>query len=266
MRPGISALARVLIAALAAAGGSSQLALTARNDAAWHPSVRDHTARTQRTVTISQDTSVNVDTTTGSITITGSDRSDLEIEIVRTAPTTSEIDQLSASIDQGPTTLTVSAVQREGDRNPRLTAAITINAPRATRFTSVRTVDGRIRLTKLTGVIDAKSSNGDLVASELSGTIRLETTLGNLSLDRARLSDGGLIRLRAFQGGVKLQLDSVPPDARVLATTFNGRIRSKIPLDIKDKFGVRFGQTTLGRGEPVISIDVVTGDIEIGVK
>jgi DUF4097 and DUF4098 domain-containing protein YvlB len=226
-----------------------------------------HTARTQRSVPISQDTSVVVEATTGSITITGSDRSDLTVEIVRSAPSAAEIDQLAALIDQGAsTTLTISAVQREGARNPRLTSSITINAPRATRFTSVRIVDGRIRISKLTGAINAKSSNGDLVASELSGTIRLETTLGSLTLDRARLSESGLIRLRAFQGDLKLQLEEMPANARILATTFNGRISSKIPLAMKDGFGVRFGQATIGRGEPMISIDVVTGDIEISVK
>ena len=80
------------------------------------------------------------------------------------------------------------------------------------------------------------------------------------------MTPGGLIRLRAFQGDVALTLESTPPDARILATTFNGRITSDIPLNAKDQFGVRFAETTLGRGEPVISIDVVTGNIEIRVR
>ena len=69
--------------------------------------------------------------------------------------------------------------------------------------------------------------------------------------------------MRAFHGDVKLRLDPAPSDARILATTFNGKISSDIPVRSKDGFGVRFAEATLGKGEPVISIDVVTGDVLI---
>jgi DUF4097 and DUF4098 domain-containing protein YvlB len=262
----LPAAARLLLVTAALVAAEAWPTLTTVRVVRLDRSSPDHTRRTQRTLAIPPDTAVTVEVSTGSISITGSDRSDLDIEIARTAPNASQIEQISASIDEGPVAVTISAVQRTTPRNPRLTAAVTINAPRRTRFTSVRLVDGRVSVSKLTSVIDAKSSNGDLSASELSGTIRLETTLGSLTLERARLTDGGLIRLRAFQGDVKLQLDEAPADARILATTFNGQITSKIPLQMKDGFGVRFGQATLGRGEPMISIDVVTGDIEISVK
>jgi hypothetical protein len=45
----------------------------------------------------------------------------------------------------------------------------------------------------------------------------------------------------------------------------NGHISSDIPLTMKDKFGPRFGETTLGTGDPVMSADVVKGDIVIKV-
>ena len=49
------------------------------------------------------------------------------------------------------------------------------------------------------------------------------------------------------------------PSARLL----NGTIASDIPLTMKDTWGPRWGEATIGSGEPVISIDVVTGRIEI---
>ena len=52
-------------------------------------------------------------------------------------------------------------------------------------------------------------------------------------------------------------------DARVLALALNGTIKSSIPLTVKDKWGPRWGEATLGAGEPVISIDVITGAIVI---
>jgi hypothetical protein len=75
-----------------------------------------------------------------------------------------------------------------------------------------------------------------------------------------------MLRLRVFNGPIRVSFDRTPPDARILALTFNGSIASDIPLAMKDKFGPRFGEATLGAGEPVMSIDVVTGDITIRVR
>ena len=57
-----------------------------------------------------------------------------------------------------------------------------------------------------------------------------------------------------------------PVNGRILAVTYNGTITSDIPLAMKDKFGPRFGETTLGTGDPVMSIDVVKGSVAITVK
>ena len=54
-----------------------------------------------------------------------------------------------------------------------------------------------------------------------------------------------------------------PTDARILALALNGQITSSIPLTMRDTWGPRWGETTLGKGEPVISLDVVTGSIAI---
>jgi DUF4097 and DUF4098 domain-containing protein YvlB len=79
----------------------------------------------------------------------------------------------------------------------------------------------------------------------------------------ARLPPNGLLRLRSFNGDVRLTMAERPTDARILALALNGQIKSDIPLTTRDTWGPRWGETTLGKGEPVISIDVVTGMIEI---
>jgi hypothetical protein len=81
-----------------------------------------------------------------------------------------------------------------------------------------------------------------------------------------RLSPRGLLRLRAFNGDVRLTLAEPPRDARVMALALNGTIQSTIPLTTRETWGPRWGETTLGNGEPVISLDVVTGRIELRTK
>jgi DUF4097 and DUF4098 domain-containing protein YvlB len=80
-----------------------------------------------------------------------------------------------------------------------------------------------------------------------------------------RLVPDGLLRLRTFNGDVRLTLAERPTDARVLALALNGSIESNLTLTMKDTWGPRWGEATLGKGEPVISIDVITGTIDIKV-
>ncbi len=147
----------------------------------------------------------------------------------------------------------------------RCRTEVTLRVPRKARLTLVRVMEGQITVTGLHGSIDASIQRGPITASDVSGVVRLETGIGNVAADRALLSSEGLLRLRAFNGDVRLSLAQRPTDARVMALALNGTIASDIPLTMKDTWGPMFGEATLGKGHPVISIDVVTGKIEIRV-
>ena len=73
------------------------------------------------------------------------------------------------------------------------------------------------------------------------------------------------MRLRVFNGPLRVRFPHPPADARILALTLNGSIQSDIPLAMKDRIGPRFGESTLGSGDPVVSLDVVKGDISVVV-
>jgi hypothetical protein len=87
--------------------------------------------------------------------------------------------------------------------------------------------------------------------------------MGHIRLERATLSPGGLIRLRTFNGDVTLELAERPVNARVLALSMGGTITSDLPLTRQERWGPRWAETTIGTGEPLISLDVVNGDIEV---
>jgi len=73
------------------------------------------------------------------------------------------------------------------------------------------------------------------------------------------------MRLRVFNGPLRVRFARTPANARILALTFNGTITSDIPLTMRDQFGPRFGESTIGAGDPVVSMDVVKGDITVAV-
>ena len=216
-----------------------------------------------RTVALPPTRALTLDISIGSVRVEGSARTDALIEIVRHAPSAEALTRLPVEIIEEESDVRIRALQPDGGTDAALRTDVTLKVPRAALLRSIRIVEGKLTLQSLTGAITADVRRGPIDADDLSGIVRLETGIGSVTAKRTRLSPEGLLRLRAFNGDVLLTLDSRPTDARILALALNGTIASEIPLTRKETWGPRWAEATLGKGEPVISLDVVTGRIEI---
>ncbi|HEY7290736.1 MAG TPA: hypothetical protein VH583_12945 [Vicinamibacterales bacterium] len=225
----------------------------------------DASDRVARTLPLPPGRAVRVEATIADVTIVGSDRPDLAVEIMRRAPTSSDLARYPVVIDSSDDVVRIAAVQTNDGRDARLKTEMVIRAPSAARLDAVRVFEGRVRLSDLTAACDVDIQRGNIEANALSGRVRLESGVGSVALTDAALVAGGMLRLRTFNGPVRLQFARPPDNARILALTFNGVITSDIPLSLRDTFGPRFGETTIGTGDPVVSIDAVKGDIAISV-
>lgn len=223
----------------------------------------DVTDRRSYTIELPAGRPLSIELTIGDLRVVGESRSDALVEIVRRAPAQSQLANIPVVIDESETGVRIIGVQRDGETDPALKTDVTVRVPREASLTSLRVVEGRLRLTALSGEVNADLRRGSIEASNLEGTVRLETGIGDITADDFRLSRSGLIRLRAFNGDVRLTLAERPSDARIMALVLDGTIESQIPLTSRDEWGPRWGEATLGSGEPVISLDVVTGDIQI---
>ena len=221
------------------------------------------TERHAQTVSLPPAKTLSIEITIGSVKIEGSDRPDAEIIVERHAPAAAQLARIPLTINDTPERVIVRALQTENTTDPAFKADVTVRLPRAAAIDHVQVVEGRIAIEGFSGRISADIRRGPIDGKDLSGTLRLETGIGSVSVAGARLSENGLLRLRSFNGDVRLSLAARPVDARILALALNGQIKSDIPLTIRDTWGPRWGEATLGKGEPVISIDVVTGSIEI---
>jgi hypothetical protein len=227
----------------------------------------DAVDRVARTLALPSGRAVRVDATVADVTITGSDRSDVAVEIVRRAPSAADLAKYPVAIDTASSDLLrIGALQANDGRDARLKTEIALRVPSTAILQAVRVFEGRVKLSSLTAACDVDIRRGAIEASGVAGRIRLESGLGSVDLRDARLTAGGMMRLRTFNGPVRVRFARAPANARILAVTFNGTIASDIPLTMKDAFGPRFGETTIGSGEPVLSIDVVKGDIAISVE
>ena len=223
----------------------------------------DATDRQTQTIPLPAGKTLSIEVTIGTVRIEGSDKPDAEIIVERHAPNAAQLARMPLAIDDTAARVIVRALQTENTTDPAIRADVTVRLPRAAAIDHVQVLEGRIAIDGFSGRISADIRRGPIDGKDLSGTLRLETGIGSVTLTGARLSANGLLRLRAFNGDVRLSLAERPADARILALALNGPIKSDIPLTTRDTWGPRWGEATLGKGEPVISIDVVTGTIEI---
>jgi DUF4097 and DUF4098 domain-containing protein YvlB len=218
-----------------------------------------------RVVALPAGKALAIEVTIGDVRIEGWDKQDVEISIERQAPSTAQLERLPITIDDTASRVTVRVTQADGATDAAFRSDLVVRVPRTALIDRVQVLEGRITINRFAGSLTADIRRGPIEGKDLSGTLRLETGIGSVVLTATRLSANGLLRLRAFNGDVRLTLAERPADARILALALNGSIASEIPLTMKETWGPRWGEATIGKGEPVISLDVVTGAIDLRV-
>lgn len=232
--------------------------------AAAVPAAADTTDRITRVLPLAAGAPVSLQISIGRVQVAAWSRPELALEIVRRAPGRPELARIPVEVETA-AGVRIRAVQPDAGRDATLRTDVVLRMPASAELREISIFEGTLELDGLTGAVAAHVERGDVLARNIGGRIRVETGMGDIRLDNATLSTDGLIRLRTFNGDVRLRLAKAPSDARILALSMGGSIRSDIPLTRRERWGPRWGEATLGRGEPVISIDVVNGNIDIAV-
>ena len=230
------------------------------------PHATDVLDRISRTVALTALRSIRVDATVADVTIAASERTDLAVEDLRRAPTAADLRAFRPSSKR-------RAKRSESPRCRRRRTRCTTESrhpcpgagrgairrrSRVRRTGSHHRAAQRLRRRDKAGQDRSNRGRRSRQARERRWQHRCKGSVAD-----ARRHAAGCASSTAQSVSASKNNDRTPPDARILALTFNGSIASDIPLAMKDTFGPRFGEATLGAGEPVMSIDVVTGDITI---
>ena len=146
----------------------------------------DTTDRVSRVVPLAEGTPIRVDATIADVTIVGSNRPDVLVEIVRHAPTAADLSSYPVAIGPRDGALHITVLQTpvngEPGRDANLRTEITISAPATARFEAVRVFEGRVRLTNLKAAVDVDLRRGPVDAAGLAGRVRLESGIGSIDV------------------------------------------------------------------------------------
>src|SRR5204863_1068501 len=141
------------------------VAFVALAGAASSPGRADTSDRLTRTVHLAAGTPIRVDATIAELTIAGSNRTDVLVDIVRHAPSAADLATYPALVDLRPDGLHISAVQADDGRDAKLKADITISTPVDALFQAIRVFEGRVRLMNLKAACDVDLRRGAIDAT-----------------------------------------------------------------------------------------------------
>ncbi|HKW03389.1 MAG TPA: hypothetical protein VJN96_26425 [Vicinamibacterales bacterium] len=234
----------------------------------WCRDDRDRGSRSEhfcevRPVTIAAPSTLDVETSNGSIAVTGSSRNDVMIE----AKVTTQGDTLddAKSLAKDVKILTEGGrVRADGPSTSGhrgWSVSFRIQAP-TRQNTTASSSNGSVTLTALNGTLRGDTSNGSVHGADLAGDVRLTTSNGSMhvSLSGSTWSGAGL-EASTSNGSLEVQ---IPRDysAHLSARTGNGSLNIDRPVTVSGRIG-RDIDTDLGKGGPSLRFRTSNGSLNI---
>lgn len=247
-------------------------------------------AKHQRTIPLSAPMSPGstfvAETHNGSITTNGADVADCNLIATITARARTEeeaielAEKVEVSLESVGDRLVVKIEKPTNLVNKSVGVSLDATIPNRANLELV-THNGSVRITEITGRINAKTHNGKVTTTKVSGYVKLVTHNGSITCKDA----SGDMNLKTHNGSVKVYycdsnepIDEIsivtyngsvelaaPPDlsAKVDARTNNGSINTDLPITVSGKVSKNRLSGTIGSGEGRLYLETHNGSIRL---
>lgn len=247
-------------------------------------------AKCERTVQLSAPLSAGstfaAQTHNGSITIDGAEVNDCNITATIIARAVTEEDakklaeEIKIRLEPSGNSLTAKIEKPTFMTNRSVCVNLDITVPNATNL-ELTTHNGAVKITDITGEVDATTHNGGVTATQIAGNIKLETHNGKITCKEI----SGDTQLRTHNGGIKVYYSEAakpardvsvithngnvefvaPPNfsAEVEVSTHNGSIKTDLPITIIGKVSRRKLKGKIGTGKGKLHLETHNGSVKI---
>jgi DUF4097 and DUF4098 domain-containing protein YvlB len=231
--------------------GSASVTAKNRHQDSWFGSRRD---RVHVTVEVPFDTAVDVRTSGGSITLSGTKRP----ARIRSSGGSLTVDDLAAGLDGDTSGGSVHVRDIVGDAHVR-TSGGSIEAERIRGSLDADTSGGSVRVETVSGDVKAHSSGGPIHIREASGRVDAETSGGGAEVAFAR-GNGKGGRIESSGGGITVLID---PTVGLDIDAHADRIDSDLPITTTRGFSRESLRGTLNGGGASLRIETSGGSVHI---
>ena len=218
-----------------------------------------------KTVPLNADGRVSLNNINGDVEITGWNKSEVQIDAVKTARDQQRLDEAQIEVNGSGNSVEIEThyPSHHFSNNNPASVHYTLHVPQNARIDKIDLVNGALTLEKLSGEIKTNLVNGKLRASDLAGSADLATVNGSVDATYTSLNNVREIKLQSVNGSVELLLPQ-SPNAEVEASTVNGSISTDFPLTVKGRWIGKNMSGTLGSGGVKIELNNVNGSIHVG--
>jgi DUF4097 and DUF4098 domain-containing protein YvlB len=203
----------------------------------------------------------------GGVSVKGWARNEVLVRVKIEAHAKSSEAEASALVDQIRIETNGGNIRAEGPNagdKQNWSASFEVFVPRETDL-SLKTYNGGISITEVSGRIEFDAHNGGVSLQRLAGMVRGQTLNGGLSIDLVGPRwNGEGIDVKTMNGGVNL---SIPSDysARLETSTVNGGLKVEFPVTVQGEIS-RELSLNLGNGGPTIRAVTTNGGVSVRKK
>lgn len=139
-------------------------------------------------------------------------------------------------------------------------AHYTVRVPRGLAVT-LKSSNGDVTVTGITGAFNASASNGKIVGNDLHGSAQVSTTNGVIHLTMAAIGEGG-VSAETTNGQVIVTLPR-SANANLTARVTNGAIsHENLDVQVVEESRRRF-DGRLGTGGPTVRVETTNGEVRL---
>jgi DUF4097 and DUF4098 domain-containing protein YvlB len=207
--------------------------------------------------------SLVLENVTGSVTIVGWDRQDVEVHAVKSAVLAEDLGMVQIDAAAASGRVAVKTVYPKDD-SAQVIVNYTVRVPRHVWLEQVATVNGTVRVSGLQGAGELRSVNGDVEVSDSSGGFSAHTTNGDIHMELSRLAAKGPLTMETVNGSIGLAMPAGTPAALDIRC-MNGSFHSDLPMSVVGAYTPREFQGRLGVGGAAVRLRTVNGAIRIQV-
>lgn len=198
----------------------------------------------------------------GYVRIVGWDREAVEIHAVKTALNNpQDIERVRIDVESDGERAAINTIYPQGN-GVAVTVDYQIHVPDRVLLDGIETVNGDVRVARVSGGGELGSVNGSVEVLDSNGRFSAKTTNGDVRLELKSLPEGGPMQLATVNGSVILSLPN-GAGAELDVVSRNGDFHSDFPLSSLGAFNPSIFRGRLGNGGGEILLSTVNGAIRL---
>ena len=141
-----------------------------------------------------------------------------------------------------------------------------VQVPRSVKydFDHISSVSGDVKVTGVTGRLNASAVSGDVHIVDVSGTVSASAVSGDVKVEITRLDGSDDMKFNTVSGDVSVMLPG-NLDADVDMSSFSGSIKTDFPIEVRsERYGSRnSARAKLGDASRRLKMSSVSGDLSL---